>query len=430
MPVAPAPLNRPCVPSHHPDVCPGCWLPYPAAMGRPAQEQRARLARPLARLLPPVTAWLAANLISWSVAAASDVSWWSIAGRRRWDSEHYLSIAKTGYEMFRCRDRYANFPDVVCGNVAWFPAYPMAVRAVSALGLSPEVAAVVVSEVALLAMFGVLWWLLGGRLTAASGLTLAVGAVFPGGIYFHAIFPLSLLALALLVALVGVRTERWWLAAIAGFVAVGSHLVGVTMVGMLVLSPLFAWRSSQWPGRIARGLGAATVAASALLWVHWLMWRATGHWDAYETINRVSYGQGGWRNPVTELHRAYDFPFRELYQPNSSSWLVRHSLTAHHTELWLNVALFAAVIAAAAYAALRERGLDPEEWAALLLTGAIALMPFVAGAVNSWYRNHAAAFVVLVLLARLPRWLQAVVLLACAAQYALLASMFFSGILV
>jgi hypothetical protein len=382
------------------------------------------------RALPPVTAWLAANLLTWAVATASGVSWWSTASRRHWDSEHYLSIASTGYEMFRCRDRYPSFPDVVCGNVAWFPAYPMLIRAVSALGLSPAVAAVVISEVALLGMFGVLWWLLGGRLSTASGLALAAGVVFPGGIYFHAIFPVALLALALLVCLVGIRTERWWLAALAGFVAVGSHLVGVTVVGMLVLSPFFAWRSSGWSGRFARGLGAAAVSGSALLWVHWLMWRATGRWDAYETINRVSYGQHGVRNPITEMHRAYDFPFRDLYEPATHTWLVRHSLSAHQTQLWLNVLVLGVVIVAAAYGAVRDRGLEPVEWAALLLTGAIALMPFVAGAVNSWYRNHSMAFVALVLVPRLPRWLQVVVVLACAVQYALLASMFFSGILV
>ena len=400
-------------------------VPYPAAMD-PAGGQR----RGLQLVLPPVGAWVAANLLSWLVAAASGASWWSTASRRRWDSEHYLSIARTGYEMFRCRDRYQSFPDVVCGNVAWFPAYPMAIRAVSALGLSLESAAVVVSEVALLAALGVLWWLLGGRLTPASCLTLAVAAVFPGGIYFHAIFPLALLALALLVCLAGIRTGRWWLAAAGGFVAVGSHLVGVTAVGMLLLSPLFAWRSAGWRGRVARGLGAAAVASSALLWVHWLMWRATGRWDAYETINRVSYGQGDLRNPFAEVRRAYDFPFRDLYEPSSSTWLVRHASTAHHTELWLNGVVLGAVVTFTAYRALRDRGLAPTEWAALLLTGAIALMPFVAGAVNSWYRNHAAAFVALVLLHRLPRRLQVAVVLACAAQYALLASMFFSGILV
>ncbi len=384
----------------------------------------------LVRALPPVTAWLAANLLTWAVAAASDVSWWSTASRRRWDSEHYLSIANTGYEMFRCRDRYDNFPDVVCGNVAWFPAYPMAIRAFTALGLSPEVAAVAVSEVALLAMFGVLWWLLGGRLTPASGLTLAVGVVFPGGIYFHAIFPVALLALALLVCLAGIRTERWWLSALAGFVAVGAHPVGITVVGMLALSPLFAWQRSRWPMRLAQGLGAAIVSAAGWLWVHWFMWRATGHWDAFETIERVSYGQHGLRNPVDELRAAYDVPFREFYQPGTHTWLVRHSLSAHHTELWLNAAVFGVVVAVMAYRAVRDRGLEPVEWAALLLTGAIVLMPFVAGAVSSWYRNHAEAFVALVLVHRLPRWLQVVVVLACAVQYALLAAMFFSGILV
>src|SRR3954447_474502 len=138
----------------------------------------------LAWAVPPLTAWLAANLLTWAVAAASGVTWWSTTSRRHWDSEHYLSIAKTGYEMFRCRDRYADFPDVVCGNVAWFPAYPMAIRAVSSFGLSPEVAAVVISELALLAMFGVLWWLLGGRLTPTSCVALATGVVFPGAIYF------------------------------------------------------------------------------------------------------------------------------------------------------------------------------------------------------------------------------------------------------
>jgi hypothetical protein len=160
------------------------------------------------------------------------------------------------------------------------------------------------------------------------------------------------------------------------------------------------------------------------------MWRATGRWDAYETINRVSYGQHGVRNPITEMHRAYDFPFRDLYEPATHTWLVRHSLSAHQTQLWLNVLVLGVVIVAAAYGAVRDRGLEPAEWAALLLTGAIALMPFVAGAVNSWYRNHSMAFVALVLVPRLPRWLQVVVVLACAVQYALLASMFFSGILV
>ncbi|RZI79108.1 MAG: hypothetical protein EOO67_20880, partial [Microbacterium sp.] len=99
---------------------------------------------------PPVVAWVAASLLTWLVARASDVTYWSIAARERWDSAHYLSISRDGYEMFRCWDRpgyaEAGFRDVLCGNVAWFPGYPMVVRAFTATGLSYDAAAIVVSE--------------------------------------------------------------------------------------------------------------------------------------------------------------------------------------------------------------------------------------------------------------------------------------------
>jgi hypothetical protein len=402
----------------------------------PARLAARGAARPVRWAAPPVLAWVAASLISWWVARASHVAYWSTAGRERWDSEHYLSISRSGYEMFRCWDRPgykdAGFRDVVCGNVAWYPGYPVAVRAVAATGLSYDVAAVVVSETALLGMFAVLWWLLGGRLTWATGLTLAIGAVFPGGIYFHAVFPIALGTLALLVAIAGIRRGSWILAAAGGLVAAACHPVGGVVVGMLVLSAFFAWKQDAVKVRIAKALGSATIAGSGVLWAKWLMWKNTGHWDAYEQIQRSSYSQGGLHDPFTEARASYDYPFKQLYfhAGDKAGWLVEHSLAAHRTQLWLNVAFVVAVVAATGWRLVRERRLAPEEWAALLLTGAIFAVPFFAGAVNSWYRNHAQLFVALVLVAKLPRWIQVPLLIACAVQYALLGAMFFAGVLV
>lgn len=48
----------------------------------------------------------------------------------------------------------------------------------------------------------------------------------------------------------------------------------------------------------------------------------------------------------------------------------------------------------------------------------------------SWYRVHAQMFVGLLLVRRTPVWVQVPLLAACAAQYALLAAMFFAGVLV
>ncbi|RKT05225.1 hypothetical protein BX286_3217 [Streptomyces sp. 3211.6] len=388
-------------------------------------------------LLPPVVAWLVSNLVTWAVARASvaadgsRVAYWSTDSRRRWDSEHYLSIARGGYEMFRCRDRYANFPDVMCGNVAWFPGYPMAVRAVSGTGLSYELSAVVVTEAALLGMFAVLWWLLGARLTRATALTLAVGTVFPGGVYFHAVFPIALATLALLVCVAGVGRGSWWAATAGGFVAVACHPVGAVAVVMLLSSALFAWRGDTRPRRWAKAGLSAAAAGCGALWAAWQMWQATGRWDAYRTIQRISYGQGDLREPFAEMVRAYRVPFRDWYTPKGDlPWLLEHALAAHRPQLWVNAAFVLLVVATAAVLLLRRRRLAAEEWAALVLTVAVFLVPFVAGAQMSWYRVHAQMFVGLLLVRRTPVWVQVPLLAACAAQYALLAAMFFAGVLV
>ncbi|MCY0938213.1 hypothetical protein [Streptomyces sp. H34-S4] len=399
-------------------------------------------ARPVRRdwrngVLPPVGAWLVANLVTWWVAKASvngdgsKVAYWSMDGRKRWDSEQYLSIAKTGYEMYWCRDRYPDFRDVMCGNTAWFPGYPMLVRAASATGISYEMAAVVLAELSLLGMFAVLWWLMGARLTWATGLTLAVGAVFPGGIYFHAMFPIATGTLALLVCIAGVKRGSWVMAAAGGFVVCACHLVGAVVVGMLLLSPFFAWQRDRWPMRCAKAGSSAAVAGCGVLWAKWLMWQGTGRWDAYEVIQKSSYHQGDLREPFSEMRNAYNFPFSYWYKPEGHPpWLVEHALAAHRTQLWLNIAFVLLVLVTAAVLFLRNHRLDVEEWAALILTVAIFLLPFFAGAQMSWYRNHAQMFVGLILVRRMPRWVQATLLVFCSIQYALLGGMFFPGVLV
>lgn len=381
--------------------------------------------------LPAFLSWVASTLLTWAIAAASKVSYWSTSGRWRWDSEHYLSISESGYELFRCRDRYEHFPDVLCGNVAWFPAYPVLLRPLTWTGLSYDAAGVVVSELALLALFVVLWALLGARLTWATGVTLALGTVFGGGVYFHAVFPVSLVTLALALCVLAVTRGWWWLAALSGFVATSAHPVGAIVLGMLALSWLFGWQGDTWQRRVAKAAGATAVAASGLLWVRWLMWRSTGRWDAYAAIQESSYSQGGVRNPFTAARDFFTMPFADLYAPGRElAWLPEHSLWAHQSQLWVNSALVVVVLAFTLVRLVRDRRLDPVEWAAALLTGAAFVVPFLAGATMSWYRAHALLFVGLVLVARLPRGVQVFLLLACGVQYALLSSMFFAGVLV
>lgn len=319
----------------------------------------------------------------------------------------------------------------MCGNVAWFPGYPMLVRVVSSTGLSYEVSAVVVTEASLLGMFAVLWWLLGARLTAATGLTLAIGAVFPGGIYLHAIFPIATGTLALLTCIVGVKRSSCVIAGTAGFAAAACYPIGAAAFGMLLLSAFFAWKKDRWLIRFTKAGLSAALAGSGIFWTKWLMWQATGRWNAYEILQKSSFGQGDLRQPFEEMRKFYEFPFSDWYRPKGQlPWLVEHSLAAHKTQLWLNAVFMLLILSMAAAQLVRSRRLAVEEWAALILTVAIFFAPFLAGAQMSWYRNHAQMFVGLVLVARMPRWVQLPLLTLCAIQYIFLSAMYFAGVLV
>ena len=100
----------------------------------------------------------------------------------RWDSFHYLSIAKNGYTAQVC-------DDFICGNTGWFPLYPAIIRVVAEAGLSYSYSAVFTSVVALIASSEIL-----SRLIQRRWSTVYVALAFvilPGGIYQVSAFPIS-----------------------------------------------------------------------------------------------------------------------------------------------------------------------------------------------------------------------------------------------
>ena len=101
----------------------------------------------------------------------------------RWDSFHYLSIARQGYSAQPCGQ-------FVCGNTGWFPLFPWMIKAFATLGLSISSAALFVTLLSLLVSSEIL-----SRLIQRRWSPVAVAAAFlllPGGIYHVAAFPISL----------------------------------------------------------------------------------------------------------------------------------------------------------------------------------------------------------------------------------------------
>src|SRR5215211_5430283 len=178
---------------------------------RPTQAGRGVL------LLPPVLAFLAGNLFYGLAAAAlaPGASYLQPVLHARWDSWNYANIARVGYLLQPCNPATSPFSAADwCGTAGWFPLYPLGMRGLHLLGLSWPAAGWLLSELCTFGSLLLIWMLLGARLTAANLWCLALAVVFPGSIYYHAVFPISLVTFATLVLTYGSSwVVRSWLVA-------------------------------------------------------------------------------------------------------------------------------------------------------------------------------------------------------------------------
>jgi len=204
----------------------------------------------------------------------------------RWDAAWYLRIADSGYAGSHAR-------------AAFFPLYPLLVRAVAApFGASPAALLIAAYAVALAAFLGALVLLHRlvslelGRPIAQP--TLLLLAVFPASVFFGAPYSESLFLLLAVGAFYAARTDRWaWAGAtVAGAAATRS-------AGVLLLIPLvMLW----WTSRPRRRSDAA-----------WLLLGPLGL-AAYAAFLGLAEGDA-WR--FLDIQDAWS---RELTIPLAGAW--------------------------------------------------------------------------------------------------------------
>ena len=92
--------------------------------------------RLLATLLLPLSAYLLVRLFLFYPGELSGYDTLRPGSWARWDSGHYLSIARNGYELFTC-DAIGYSSEEWCGTAAWLPGYPWLIRFISRVAWIP-----------------------------------------------------------------------------------------------------------------------------------------------------------------------------------------------------------------------------------------------------------------------------------------------------
>jgi hypothetical protein len=142
---------------------------------------------------------------------------------QRFDTNWYLEIARDGY--------------VDAGSKVYFPLYPLLIRLVSALVGNAMLAALLVSNVALIGAL-VLLYRLSEALFGATSARRAVAywLLFPTAFFLFAAYTESLFLFLVLAAFDCARRDKWILAALFGALAALTRLQGV-----LLIVPLAIW---------------------------------------------------------------------------------------------------------------------------------------------------------------------------------------------
>lgn len=301
----------------------------------------------------------------------------------RWDGGWYVSVALYGYPSAVP----SGHGDAAQSSLAFFPGYPLLIRALSmASGLSPPIAGIAISlaagSAAVLAIHA-----LAARL-ADDGTADRVAVLFA---FLPAAFVLSMVyadALFLFLAawcLLALLDERW---AVAGVVAAVAGLVRPTGIA-LVVACAWAAASAMRRGGSVRVLVAPLVAPAGCLAFLGYLWAHTGHALAFFEVQ-----SRGWDNRLDLGASNLRAVLRHLSQGRVTFFVALLGLVAGTTALglWLLIrwrapgAITAYVVVAAGLALM---GSNPLSVPRFLLAAFPILIP-----VARWLTPRATAVVV------------------------------------
>jgi hypothetical protein len=267
-----------------------------------------------------------------------------------WDGGWFLRVATDGYPHGYT---YGTDGQLEANELAFFPVYPMLIRAVSALGPAPESAAIAVSWLASIGA-AVALHLLGTSLHGrrAGWALVAICCSAPVSVVLSMAYSEGLFLALVAGMLVAAHRRVWWAAGLLGLAAALTRPTGAAAAVALAVAAALAVRDRAGSGR--GGTWQPVVAALVALagvpaYLGWVALRV-GDPDAWFRIQTAGWGT------------SFDF---------GDSTLTFLGTTLSSGEGWIPVSVALLLLAAAAAAGVALAG---RPWLPLAVYGVIAMV--------------------------------------------------------
>jgi hypothetical protein len=369
------------------------------------------------RLLEDVAlAWVISAAILVLAAYFSGVNPWTVESYIRFDSGFYIGVGIGGYNFFSCASISGYDPSQWCGNAGWMPGLPLLIRLFAKSGMSPREAAFLISSFFFVGCLILLRWIIEqiapDRHNRACFLA---AAVFPGGVYLHAVFPISLLMFCALLSLLLLAQQRFLWASIVSAWGAFSYATGFLLAGVVGSAVLIA-RDASWGRRLGEAIFYGAIAFSGLFAVMAMQQILVDHWNAFFLV-QAKYGHG-IHNPFLTVEHVWE---RISWEQANPAKLVRPLQS---------LMLCAMVPALLVFLLLHRREITRIEWFAAIHVFLFWIFPLVMGPGVSLTRAEANLLPLTLLMVRLPGRLQLLALIVFAALYFETSVAFFEKILV
>lgn len=294
-------------------------------------------------LFPPLKP---VSVPGWRAQPLPDPGWQNaFTSFERFDALWFLRIASSGY---RTGD----------GSAAFFPLYPLVIRAVSwVMGGHPFEAALVVSNAAIACGLCVVYALTASeRSIATARRTVLLVALFPTSFFFFAPYSESLFLLLAATTYWAARSRRWAAAGAAGALAALTRNIGIMLAPALLVEAFH--QRAEGRGSALPGLGAAVAVGLGTLAYLAYWWAKVDDWLA--PVDQQANWQRTFSWPWATLADGSRDAFRYLGNANGGYWLID----------WLIVV---PVVGASVFALLRYR----PSYSVYLLGGLLIPLSFV-----------------------------------------------------
>ena len=224
----------------------------------------------------------------------------------RWDTEHYVDIAEYGYDS----------PETHEFAEAFFPLFPMAIRALSLIGFNPVFAGMLISAIASVVALAYIYRLAEEELYPGAGRRAALYlAVFPTAVFLTAAYSEALFLAGAIAAFYYARRSDWRAVGLPAAVAMGTRIAGVFLLFGLAIQ--FIMQRDFDRRKVMTAVGAGAIALLPLLAYMGFLWIANDDPFYFFTAQRE-----GWSRELTSPIDSFLATWRTFEGDYSSNWLL------------------------------------------------------------------------------------------------------------